>query len=244
MSRERGFTLIELLVVIAVIIILISILMPSLQQARELARMSVCMANQHAIATAEHTYMADGNNHFAIMRQWIPTNHQWCDPIDNLRTGLIFPYIKSDKVFMCPTFDRVCGTSTATRSYTRNGNLGYADPSSTDVTKHHCESVLRDSDLRRPPGSMLWFTEENTWTIPSVSMYSANDPQFITYPNKDSAGVMFYSRDTVATYHLAKGDLNKGAGLVAFVDCHVERLDDTRNTRFLVNNRNPVNTPP
>jgi prepilin-type N-terminal cleavage/methylation domain-containing protein/prepilin-type processing-associated H-X9-DG protein len=57
--RKCGFTLIELLVVIAIISLLVSILIPSLQKARMLARQVVCLTRLKAIGSAYYLYKND-----------------------------------------------------------------------------------------------------------------------------------------------------------------------------------------
>ena len=54
--RRNAFTLIELLVVVAIISLLVSILLPSLQRAREAAKRSACLSSMKNIATTSRVY--------------------------------------------------------------------------------------------------------------------------------------------------------------------------------------------
>ena len=56
MKRSKGFTLIELLVVIAIIALLVSMLLPTLNRARELAKRSMCGSNIKSLNTGVALY--------------------------------------------------------------------------------------------------------------------------------------------------------------------------------------------
>lgn len=58
--RGRAFTLIELLVVVAIIALLLTILLPSMQRAREQGKIAVCMSNLKQVGLGAVTYMQDG----------------------------------------------------------------------------------------------------------------------------------------------------------------------------------------
>ena len=100
MSRRHAFTLIELLVVIAIIALLVTLLVPSLFQAKALAKKAFCLSNLHSIGLAAMTYAAEHNG-------IIPRGNDliWMDAF--------LPYVGSEeivedyrdvKIFRCPSY--------------------------------------------------------------------------------------------------------------------------------------------
>ena len=99
-SRKKGFTLIELLVVIAIIALLAAILFPVFARARENARKSSCLNNlkQIGLGLAQYTQDYDEN----LIRAWY-VNNQATDTTYYKWMDAIYPYVKSEQIFKCPS---------------------------------------------------------------------------------------------------------------------------------------------
>jgi prepilin-type N-terminal cleavage/methylation domain-containing protein/prepilin-type processing-associated H-X9-DG protein len=66
MRKRGGFTLVELLVVIGIIALLISILLPSLNRARESAQRTACLANLRSVMQMIHLYAAENKQQIPL----------------------------------------------------------------------------------------------------------------------------------------------------------------------------------
>jgi prepilin-type N-terminal cleavage/methylation domain-containing protein/prepilin-type processing-associated H-X9-DG protein len=96
--RRSAFTLIELLVVIAIIAILAAVLFPVFATAREKARQSSCQSNLKQIGLGMTQYSQDFD-------ETVPPA-TFYSPVNSYRSNwvyAIYPYVKSQQVFLCPS---------------------------------------------------------------------------------------------------------------------------------------------
>jgi len=117
MKKVRAFTLVELLVVVTIISLLVSILTPSLQRAKGLAKEAVCLTRLHGFMNAIYMYAGANRGRIPIgpddpMSPPMPplpyntvaSNQLW---IGSLKTyngcgGLIKAEIPTEDFFFCP----------------------------------------------------------------------------------------------------------------------------------------------
>ncbi|MBI2842945.1 MAG: prepilin-type N-terminal cleavage/methylation domain-containing protein [Armatimonadetes bacterium] len=161
--KSSGFTLIELLVVIAIIAILAAILFPVFVTAQEKARQTSCLDNMKQLTTGFRMYINEWNGTYPTgAALGAMGNPNWPDWVRlegrfsgnyakpgitvNVRKGVIFPYVKSTKVYVCPSDIHV---------KTRNFPLSY--------TVNYCVSnyipPMQDSLIVTPSKTVLLVDE-------------------------------------------------------------------------------------
>jgi len=67
---RNAFTLIELLVVISIIALLVAILLPALNEARNMSRRIVCSSNQHSMGQGFYQYAQDNKGMLPPQAFW------------------------------------------------------------------------------------------------------------------------------------------------------------------------------
>jgi prepilin-type N-terminal cleavage/methylation domain-containing protein/prepilin-type processing-associated H-X9-DG protein len=228
--RKRAFTLIELLVVISIIAILMAILTPTLQKVRKQTGELICSTNLKQYGISGNMYLYDYDQRFPNPLTWLYTSTtgisfvqpcQWHDKSVK-PDGAFWSYLKNMKVHMCPTFNSLSKSYGLTHanhdtkipiepqySYSMNAYLGL--PSVIGGGAQDFPFVAQRFTNVKHPARVIFFTEENPWTIKDLSNYCLNNNLF--YTSK------YTVYDCLATYHKARGsDLNSGLANIVFVD--------------------------
>jgi len=211
-TRGTGFTLVELLVVVAIISLLVSILLPSLQRAKEEARVTVCMTNEKSLGLAFNMYTSENNDWYPAAAGWGGDPPIWDQRLhgDNsiwasygLGERYGPKYFDSLTVLKCPSdnLDRSwAGPDAHPRSYAMNINVSYRGPSPCglglgsncggfannpydgEIPYTKHGSVYKTTDIEVPSDTILLGEEWESW-------YYGDRPETSVYGSYHGHGI-------------------------------------------------------
>lgn len=235
-SRQAGFTLIEMLVVVAIILFLIALMMPALQSAQQRTNLVVCTHNLRQLMVGMNLYAADSRNEWPGSFKWVDTpgaNTQtyWADAW-RVTGGLLYPYVRNPKVYVCPQFVDVYRAnpsfSGVTPACTYSMNT-WLDPTAGATWVGGKPCVRRSQLWEQPQSQVAVLADEGPFWLPDPRNPAVRLNNYLI--NNNSLGVGTYPNgicDCIGSFH-GTGDPYMGRGNVAFADGHVELIEPVRS---------------
>jgi len=189
-STTRGFTLVELLVVIGIIAVLIGILLPTLNKARERAKITVCASNERQIYQLFATYAA-------ISRGWLPPFNKGAGHYDSVSGNFIDGGLDTNGSYHAPidgnwydSWDQIL-EETVNHKSLRNVTAA-SNPGSYGIYKCPSDDLPRKGSNTLPPRS--YAVNHSKWTFGlEDGKNGGQQPNWAGYKAPWSAGNMFLS---------------------------------------------------
>lgn len=229
MKRKMPFTIIELLVVIAIIAILASMLLPSLNKARNVAKSSICTNNLKQLGIFQAMFAGDNEGRWIAVRdpklfingdntQGVNTTYDSYGPSPGanlanrpyswilIREGYLpYPNMEgSNTPFVCPFNGERLSSNANGRFHLRSYAMGFSSTTYENVTIYTRPDPAK---MKRPSSTAAMFD----YFYPVGTMTSITDTRWYQ-------GGYDYAYYEIRNFHV-----NKTAGLLTF-DGHVEQV--------------------